>query len=177
MARPEHSVRCLAYRGEGPAIDPGAYVAEGVVLVGRIRIRRGASVWFGSVIRAEADAVEIGEESNIQDLSLVHSDPGYSVAVGTRVTVGHRAVLHGCRVGSGALIGIGAIVLNGAEVGEEAIVGAGALVPEGARVPPRTLVVGVPARGVREVAESDLERMRWHTEHYLELAETYRNAT
>ncbi len=160
--------------GHAPIVDPSAFVAEGVVLAGQVRIGPRASIWFGCIIRAEAEPVSVGEGSNIQDLSLLHSDPGYPVVVGASVTVGHRAVLHGCRVGSGALVGIGAVVLNGAEVGEAALVGAGALVPEGGRVPPRTLVVGVPARPLREVTEADLDRMRWHTERYLELAAIYR---
>lgn len=161
--------------GHAPVVDPSAFVAEGVVLAGQVRIGPGASIWFGSIIRAEAEPVVLGEGSNVQDLCLLHSDPGYPVVVGAAVTVGHRAVLHGCRVGSGALVGIGAVVLNGAEVGEEALVGAGALVPEGGRVPTRTLVVGVPARPLREVTDADLDLMRWHTEHYLELAAAYRD--
>ncbi len=160
--------------GHAPIVDPSSFVAEGVVLAGQVHIGPRASIWFGCIIRAEAEPVVVGEGSNVQDLCLVHSDPGYPVDVGAAVTVGHRAVLHGCHVGSGALIGIGAVVLNGAEVGEAALVGAGALVPEGGRVPPRTLVVGIPARPLREVTDADLDRMRWHTERYLELAAAYR---
>ena len=155
-------------------VHPSAYIADTAVLRGNVTVAAEASVWFGCVLRAEEAEIIIGPRSNIQDLTVIHTDPGFGCYVGREVTVGHRAVLHGATVHDGALIGIGAIVLNGAVVGEGAIVGAGAVVTEGAVIPPRTLALGVPARVVRELDENDVKRARAAAAWYVAHARAYR---
>lgn len=129
-----------------PSVDPGAFVAENAVLAGDVHLAAGASVWFGCVLRSEVEAIVVGPQTNIQDLSVVHTDPGSSCTLGARVTVGHRVVLHGCTIEDDALIGMGAVVLNGAVIGAGAVVAAGAVVTAGTVVPAGALVAGVPAK-------------------------------
>lgn len=138
----------------------GAWIAPDAQVIGQVRLGQGASVWFGAVLRGDTDWIEVGEGSNIQDLSCLHVDPGMPLVIGRDVTVGHRAMLHGCRIGDGALIGMGATVLNGAVIGAGALVAAGALVPEGRVIPPATLVMGTPAREVRQLSAQDTDRIR-----------------
>lgn len=148
-------------------IDSGAFVAPNATIVGRVEIGAEASIWFGSVLRGDNEPIVIGPRTNVQDLSVIHTDEGVPCTVGAGVTVGHRAVLHGATVGNGALIGIGAIVLNGASVGREAMVGAGAVVTEGQAIPPRHLALGVPASVVRELSQDEIERLRHAAAHYV----------
>lgn len=157
-----------------PRIHPSAFVAPNAVVVGDVTVEEEASIWFGCVLRAEEAPIHIGPRTNIQDLTVIHTDVGRPCRIGAGVTVGHRAVLHGATVEDGALIGIGAILLNGAVVGEEALVGAGAVVPEGTVIPPRTLALGIPARGVRLLREEERERLRRDAAHYVEKARIYR---
>lgn len=157
-----------------PRIHPNAFVAPNAVVLGDVTVEEEASIWFGCVLRAEEAPIHIGPRSNIQDLTVIHTDVGRPCRVGAGVTVGHRAVLHGAIVEDGALIGIGAILLNGAVVGGEAIVGAGAVVPEGAVIPPRTLALGIPAKVVRELREEEIQRLRRDAIHYVEKARAYR---
>jgi len=163
----------IAVPPHSPRVHPEAFVAPSADLVGRVIIEARASVWFHAVLRAEQEPITIDVESNLQDGCVVHTDPGFPVRVGARVTVGHRAILHGCVVEDGALIGMGAIVMNGARVGAEALVGSGALVPEGTAIPPRTLVLGVPGKVVRDLTDADLERLRGGAAHYVERARLY----
>jgi carbonic anhydrase/acetyltransferase-like protein (isoleucine patch superfamily) len=132
------------------------YVAETAVVIGRVRIRAGASIWFGAVLRGDNEWIEIGERSNIQDNCTLHTDPGFPLAVGEGCTVGHNAILHGCTIGRNTLIGMGAILLNGSRVGENCVIGAAALVPEGMVVPDNSLVVGVPARKLRDIDDATI---------------------
>jgi carbonic anhydrase/acetyltransferase-like protein (isoleucine patch superfamily) len=163
----------LTVDGHRPSIAAGAFVADGAIVAGDVTIAEGASVWFGCVIRSERSTVTIGRDSNLQDLTVVHTDEGIPTVIGERVTVGHRALLHGCTVEDDALIGMGAIVLNGAVVGAGAVVAAGAVVREGAHIPPGSLAVGVPAKVVdRPVPPVP----RANVAAYLELAELYRAA-
>lgn len=155
-------------------VHPSAYVAPTATLVGNVIVEEQASVWFGCVLRAEVAPITIGPRSNVQDLTMIHTDATQPCRLGSGVTVGHRAVLHGATVGDGALIGIGAIVLDGALVGEEAIVGAGAVVTQGTVIPPRTLVLGMPARVVRALQDEELVWLRSRAAHYVELARAYR---
>jgi carbonic anhydrase/acetyltransferase-like protein (isoleucine patch superfamily) len=164
----------IAYPPHLPRVHPDAFVAPTAVLVGHVIVEARASVWFQAVLRAEDEPITIGAEANVQDGCIAHTDPRYPVVVGRGVTVGHRAVLHGCAVEDGALIGMGAVVLNGARVGAEALVGSGALVPEGKTVPPRTLFLGVPGRVVRDLTDTDLARARAGAVHYVERARRYR---
>ena len=157
-----------------PQIHPTAYVAPTASLLGNVTLEAEASVWFGCVLRAEQAPIVVGPRTNVQDLTVIHTDPGRPCRLGGGVTVGHRVVLHGATVEDGALIGIGAIVLDGAVVGEEAVIGAGAVVPEGTLIPPRTLALGVPAKVVRELEEEDLVRLRVAAAWYVEQARDYR---
>lgn len=155
-------------------IDPGAWVAPGAVVVGDVSIGAGASIWYGCVLRADLDSITVGGGSNLQDGVLVHTDPGSPVRVGSDVSVGHGAILHGCTVGDAALIGMGAIVLNGASVGAGAMVAAGALVPEGMVVPPGTLVMGSPARVRRELSAEESSRIAENAATYRQLSDRHR---
>ena len=162
------------YRGKHPTIHPSAFIAPGADVIGRVRIAKDASVWFGCVLRGDVNRIEIGEATNIQDGSILHVDDRSPCVIADHVHVGHHANLHGCVVERGAMIGIGAIVLSGARVGQGAIVGAGSVVLEGTRVPPRTLVVGAPARVVRRVTARDLAYVKRWVAKYVKLAKAYR---
>ena len=138
--------------GRVPEIDSSGacYVADSAILIGRVRLKAGASVWFNAVLRGDNEWIEIGERSNVQDNCTMHTDPGFPLTVGTGSTIGHNAILHGCTIGDNTLIGMGAIILNGARIGANCIVGAGALVGENKVVPDNSLVVGSPMRKVRD---------------------------
>ncbi len=144
--------------------------------MGRVRLLPRSSVWFGAVLRGDNEPIVIGEESNIQDGSVLHTDPGYPLEVGARVTVGHQAMLHGCTIGEGSLIGIQAVILNGARIGRNCLVGAGALVTEGKQFPDGVLIIGSPARVVRELDPKDIAAMHANTRHYVERALRYPDA-
>lgn len=150
-----------------------AYVAQNVTLVGRVYVGMEASIWFGCVLRADNAPIIVGDRTNVQDLTVIHTDTGQPCTLGKEVTVGHRVVLHSATVEDGALIGIGAIVLNGATVGRDAVVGAGALVTEGTYIPPRHLALGVPARVIRELTAEEIERTHSFAEHYVVRARAY----
>ena len=156
-----------------PQLAAGAWAAPSADLIGDVRLGLRASVWFGAVIRADNTPILVGEESNIQDGAVGHSDPGAPLAIGARVTVGHQAILHGCTVGDGALIGMGARVLNGAVVGANCLVGAGALVTEGKVFEAGMLIVGVPARIVRPLTEAEIGALALSAAHYAEKAAHY----
>lgn len=151
----------------------GAYVAYNATVTADVELGRESSVWFGAVIRGDVARVAIGERVNIQDGAMVHSDTGYPNTLEADVTVAHRAVVHGERVGRGSLIGMGAVLLGRTNIGEECLVAAGAVVPPGTNVPDRMLVVGVPGKIVRPVNEEELEYMRWLSGRYVELVRRY----
>jgi carbonic anhydrase/acetyltransferase-like protein (isoleucine patch superfamily) len=159
-----------------PVIHESAFLAWNAEVAGAVSVGAHASVWFSAVVRADIAAVEIGEGSNIQDGSIVHVDTNSPCVIGRNVTVGHRAVLHSCIVGDGALIGMGAIVLNGAEIGDGSIVGAGALVTQGKKFPPRSLILGSPAKFVRELSDDEVEEILRNSRHYVELAAEARSS-
>ncbi|MDQ1621485.1 MAG: hypothetical protein QOE19_4054 [Actinomycetota bacterium] len=165
--------RLVAYDGAAPGVAPDAFVADGVTLIGAVTVRSRASVWFATVIRADGAPIEIGEGSNVQDGCVLHSDPGFPVRVGARVSLGHRAVVHGCTVEDDALVGMGAVVLNGAVIGTGSLVAAGSVVLEGTVVPPGSLVVGVPGKVKRGVTEAERERMRSGAASYIERSARY----
>jgi carbonic anhydrase/acetyltransferase-like protein (isoleucine patch superfamily) len=137
-----------------------AWVAPGAHVIGNVTLEPNASVWFNAVVRGDNEPIVIGEGSNVQDGSVLHTDPGFPLTIEADCTVGHMVMLHGCRIGRGSLIGIGAVILNGARIGEECLIGAGALIPEGKQIPPRSVVMGAPGRIMRSVTDEDLERMR-----------------
>ena len=155
-------------------IHPTVYVAPNATIIGEVHLAAEASVWFGCVLRGDDAPITVGARTNIQDLSVVHTDVDLPCRLGEGVTVGHRAVLHCTTIEDGALIGIGAIVLDESVVGEEAVVGAGALVPPGMVIPPRHLALGVPARVVRPLKACEIERWRRNTANYVERARRYR---
>jgi carbonic anhydrase/acetyltransferase-like protein (isoleucine patch superfamily) len=139
-----------------PEIDASAFVADSANLIGKVTPARLTSVWFGATIRGDNERITIGENSNVQEGTVMHTDMGYPLTVGKNVTIGHQAMLHGCTVGDGALIGIQAVILNGAKIGKGCLVGAGALVTEGKEFPDNSLIIGSPAKAVRTLTEEDL---------------------
>lgn len=159
-----------------PQVAESAWVAPSADLVGAVELRGESSVWYTAVLRADYDPIVLGARSNLQDGVVVHTDVGRPAHIGSGVSVGHRAVLHGCTIGDDCLIGMGAIVLNGAVVGEGSLVAAGAVVQEGAQIPPRSLVAGVPGRVRRELTDDDVARIRRNAEVYVELAALHRAA-
>jgi carbonic anhydrase/acetyltransferase-like protein (isoleucine patch superfamily) len=158
-----------------PQIDPTAWIAAGAFVMGDVWVGRDASLWYQSVARGDTEAIRVGDETNIQDLCMLHADPGFPCLIGNRVTVGHRTILHGCAVEDGCTIGMGAVLLNGVKVGAGSVVGAGALLLEGTEVPPGSLVVGVPGKVVRQVDESTRARLDPIWRKYVELARRHRD--
>lgn len=165
-------VRSLGNRH--PRIDATAYVADGAQVIGDVVLGPRASVWFNAVLRGDTERISIGAGSNVQDGAILHADPGFPCTIGDGVVAGHGAILHGCQIGDNCLIGMGAIVLNGARIGPGSIVAAGALVAEGKEFPPNALILGVPARVVRELTEQDREQIAAGARHYQERARRYR---
>ncbi|MBG0826727.1 gamma carbonic anhydrase family protein [Planomonospora sp. ID67723] len=163
--------------GASPDIHPEAYVAPGAVVVGRVRLGRSASVWYGSVLRGDDEAVEVGEECNVQDLCCLHADPGQPAVLEPRVSLGHKAMVHGAHVETGALVGIGAIVLGGARIGAGSLIAAGALVAPGKRIPAGVLVAGVPGKIVRELTDDDRASFARTPDNYMAKAARHRAAT
>lgn len=151
------------------------YIAHNATLIGAVEVHNQASIWFNVVIRGDNDLISIGERSNIQDGSVLHTDPGYRLTVGSDVTVGHLAMLHGCEIGDGSLIGIGAVVLNGAKIGKGCLVGANALVPEGMVIPDGSLVVGSPAKVKRMLSDEQQQGLLENAAHYVENMRRYRS--
>jgi len=159
-----------------PQIDPTAWVAPGATVIGRVRLKANSSIWYGCVLRGDFEWIEVGEETNVQDGSILHVDFGYPCILGNRVTLGHRATVHGSIVGDGALIGIGATVLSRCVIGEGALIAAGAVVMEGIHVPPHTLWAGCPARQLKELSESQRQRLAATYQHYVNNAVAFRAA-
>jgi carbonic anhydrase/acetyltransferase-like protein (isoleucine patch superfamily) len=155
-------------------IDPSAFIAQGAIVLGDVELGKDVSVWYNAVIRGDTDKITIGEETNIQDLTMIHTDPGIPCVVGKRVTVGHRVILHGCTIEDDCLIGMGAIVLNKVHVGRGSVIGAGAVLLEGTDVPPGSLVIGIPGRVVRQVDDSMRERLEHGWRHYVDQARRHR---
>ena len=157
-----------------PSIHPSAFVAPGVRVFGDVTVGEGASLLFGVVARAELDRIEVGAWSNVQDNSVLHCDEGYPCLIGSHVTVGHAAVVHGAIVADHCLVGIGARALNGSHLGEGAWLAAGALLPEGRSIPPWTIAVGIPAKPLRELTDEERSYQADGNQHYAELGRTYR---
>jgi len=163
----------IAYGSYIPQLDGSVYVAEGAKLVGDVTVGRGSSIWFNAILRGDLAPVVIGERCNIQDGVVGHVGESQPLMLEDDISVGHTAIIHGCRIGKGTLIGMGAIVLNGAEIGEYALVGAGSIVTENTIIPPYTLSLGSPAKVVRELTEQDLLRMAHTTQSYVQKAKEY----
>ena len=168
--------RLLALGDDAPEIAGDAFVAPGVTVIGQVRVGSRASIWYGSVVRGDAERITIGAGSNVQDGCVVHADPGYPVVVGERVTVGHRAVIHGCLIGDDVLVGMGAVLMNGVRIGRGSLIAAGAVVTQHTEVPEGSLVAGVPARVVRPVADRERDLITAGADHYLEHAARHHDA-
>lgn len=160
--------------GVKPDIHPDAWIAPGAQVIGRVTLRAGASVWFGAVLRGDTEPIEVGEDTNIQENSVLHTDAGYPLLIGAGCTVGHKAMLHGCTVQDNSLIGMSATVLNGAVIGPDCLVGAGALVTEGKVFAQGSLIMGAPGRMVRQLDEAAIDRLRQSARHYAENARRFR---
>jgi carbonic anhydrase/acetyltransferase-like protein (isoleucine patch superfamily) len=163
-----------ALDGVAPRVAEGAWVADSAQVMGNVELGEDVSIWFGSVIRGDTEVIRIGRGSNIQDGSVLHADIGKPLDVGENVTVGHKVMLHGCTIGDGSLIGIGAIVLNGARIGKGCIVGAGALVTEGKEFPDGSMIIGSPAKAVRELTAEQQQGLIGSARHYIENAARFR---
>jgi carbonic anhydrase/acetyltransferase-like protein (isoleucine patch superfamily) len=166
----------LPFDGSEPDIAEDAFVAPNATVIGRARLAPTSSVFFGAVVRADRDAIELGERSNLQDNVVVHGDPGLAVRIGSGVSVGHGAVIHGCTIEDDCLIGMGATVLNRAVIGAGSLVAAGAVVLEDTEVPPGSLVAGVPAKVRRELTEEERGGIRRNAETYVTLSRAYLSA-
>ncbi len=160
--------------GERPRVDATAYVADAGVVIGKVTLRAGASVWSQAVLRGDNEAIDIGEGSNVQEGAVLHTDTGFPLAVGAGVTIGHQAMLHGCTIGEGSLIGIQAVVMNGAVIGRNCLVGAGAIVTEGKSFADGSLILGTPAKVVRPLLEAEIARLAQGSRDYVERAARYR---
>ena len=167
----------IDFEGVTPQVPESAWAAPNATLLGKVTLGESASVFYSAVLRGDMDTITIGERSNIQDGCVAHTDPGHPVVVGAGVSVGHRAVLHGCTVEDDALIGMGAVVLNGAVVGAGSLVAAGAVVTEGMQIPPGSLVAGVPAKVRKELDEEAIASLRQNARTYVDLAARHREAT
>ena len=165
-----------AFKDHRPTRHPDAWVAPSADVIGDVRLAEGVSVWFGAVIRGDNTPIPIGARSNVQEGAMLHSDPGAPLTVGEDCTIGHHAILHGCTIGDRVLIGMGATVLNHAVIAEDCVVGAGALVTEGKTFPPRSLIVGAPARAVKTLTDEQLAGLRMSAAVYVEKAKHYAGA-
>ncbi len=155
-----------AIAGRRPTLHPSVWIAPSADIIGDAHLAEGASVWFRAVIRADNTPIRIGANTNIQEGAMLHSDPGSPLTIGAGCTVGHHAILHGCTIGDGVLVGMGATVLNGAVIGANCLIGAGALVTEGKAFAAGSLIVGSPARAVRTLDDGAIARLRMSAEHY-----------
>lgn len=171
---PEPVIKAIL--GHSPELHADSWVASNATVIGKVTLGAKASVWYGAILRAEFEPIDIGEGTNIQDGAVVHVDPGFPATIGAGVSVGHNAVLHGCTVEDGSLIGMGATVLNGAVIGAGSLVAAGALVPQGVVVPPRSMVAGVPGKVRRELSDDEVAANRLNSEAYVYLSDLHRNA-
>ena len=159
-----------------PEVAPSAWIAPGAHVIGAVNLGEESSVWYGAVLRGDTEPIHIGARTNVQDGCILHADPGYPAIVGDDCVVGHNAIVHGCQIGNGCLIGMGATILNGAKVGERSIVAAGALVPENKEFPPRSLIVGIPAKAAREVTEEQTRSIARGVREYVERAASHRES-
>lgn len=163
-----------ALDGEEPRVpDEFFWIAPTAVVIGNVTLKENASVWFGSVIRGDNEPIVVGKDSNIQEGCTLHTDPGFPLIIGEGCTIGHNAIIHGCKIGDNSLIGMGATVLNGAQIGSNCLVGAGALIPEGKQIPDNSLVVGMPGKVIRELDDNAVQGLRASAQHYVANAKRF----
>jgi carbonic anhydrase/acetyltransferase-like protein (isoleucine patch superfamily) len=167
-------VAIYQFGDDSPQLAPSAWVADSAQVIGRVQMAEGSSVWYGAVLRGDNDWIRIGARCNVQDGTVMHTDSGFPLTIGDDVTIGHQVMLHGCSIGDGSLIGIQAVVLNGAKIGRNCLVGAGAVVTEGKAFPDNSLILGAPAKVVREISPEQAERLRHGALHYVENAQRHR---
>jgi carbonic anhydrase/acetyltransferase-like protein (isoleucine patch superfamily) len=168
---------CLLPHGDAyPEIAPSAWVAPGAYVVGDVHLAVESSVWYGAVLRGDTEPIRIGARTNVQDGCVLHADPGFPTVVGEDCVVGHNAIVHGCEIENGCLVGMGATILNGAKIGEGSIVAAGALVPENKVFPPHSLIVGVPAKRVKDVSQEQTADIGRGVRTYVERAASHRRS-
>ncbi len=155
--------------GQAPDLpaDGNYFIADTATVIGKVRLKAGASVWFGAVVRGDNEWIEIGEDANVQDNATCHTDPGFPLTIGKGCTVGHNVILHGCTLEEGALVGMGSIIMNGARIGHHSIVGAGAVITEGKQFPARSLIIGAPARVIRTLEPDQIEHMSGAAKSYM----------
>ena len=166
----------IPYGDRYPEVAPSAFVAPGAYVIGKVRLGEESSVWYGAVLRGDTEPIRIGARTNVQDGCVLHADPGYPATIGDYCVIGHRAVVHGCEIGAGCLIGMSATILNGAKIGEGSIVAAGALVPEGKEFPARSLIIGAPAKRVKDVSEEQIKDIARGVHTYIERAVAHRES-
>ena len=159
---------------DAPRLGEGAWVADSATVVGRVALEAGANVWYGAVLRGDNEWITIGERSNVQDGSVLHTDTGSPLTIGKNVTVGHMVMLHGCTIGDNTLVGIGSVVLNGAKIGKNCLIGARCLITEGKEIPDNSLVMGAPGKVVRELTPEQAAQMIWGSAHYVQNWKRYR---
>ena len=157
-----------------PEVHADAWAASNATLIGKVKLEKNSSIWFNAVLRGDIELITIGENSNIQDGSVLHTDPGYKLNVGKGVTVGHMVMLHGCQIGDDTLIGIGSIILNNAKIGKNCIIGANSLITENKIIPDNSLVVGSPGRVLRKVTEEEIKAIHENAKHYVDGSKKYK---
>ena len=157
-----------------PELHDTAWVADSAQVIGKVTLGEGSSVWFGVVIRGDSDTITVGAGSNVQDGSVLHADEGVPLAIGDNVTIGHQVMLHGCSIGDGSLIGIQSVVLNGAKIGKNCLVGAGSLVTEGKEFPDGSMILGSPAKAVRQLSSEQIEGLKMIGQHYMKNARRFK---
>ena len=157
-----------------PEVHPDAWAASNATLIGKVKLEKNSSIWFNAVLRGDIELITIGENSNIQDGSVLHTDPGYKLNIGKGVTVGHMVMLHGCQIGDDTLIGIGSIILNNAKIGNNCIIGANSLITENKIIPDNSLVVGSPGRVLRKVTEKEIKAIHENAKHYVDGSKKYK---
>ena len=163
----------LSYEGHEPKIDDSCFIAENATVIGHVSMGKNSSVWYGTVLRGDVNYIEIGENTNIQDNTVVHLNSHMPTIIGNNVTIGHGAIIHACTIKDNVLIGMGAIVLDGAVIESDVIIGAGALVPPGKHIKSKSLAVGNPVKVIRELTESDFEGIKQSAEHYITIANNH----
>lgn len=156
-----------------PNIDPSVFVAKGAVVIGDVTIAKDCSIWYNATIRSTEAPITIGEGSNVQDNAVIHVSPNFPTTIGSYVTIGHGAIVHGCTIDDNALIGMGAIILNGAKIGKNCIIAAGALIPQNKVIPDNSLVIGLPGKVIRQVTEEEIRKNKQNAEEYIKERITY----
>ncbi|MEA3422276.1 MAG: gamma carbonic anhydrase family protein [Bacillota bacterium] len=163
----------IKFREYEPIVHSDAFIAQSADVIGRVEIKKDANIWFNAVIRGDINRIVIGERTNIQDLTMIHVADDYETIIGNDVTVGHNAILHGCTISDNCLVGMGAIILDGAFIEENVIIGAGALVTQGKRIPKNSMVLGSPAKVVRELTREEIEYFKFSSKNYVETSKEY----